>query len=605
MLKKLIFILSIIIVLPIFAQDSLIEDETVTNKTENRIEKIEEDIKIIKNDITKLKESTQWLNFSLSGYARIAWGITFDGPMYYMFYNSSALRVAHGFDFDSNFDINFDINKTVFQTNNSEKNAEISFKFKTKTVKPAPYSYEPDGSWYMMDAVDDDGNEVKVYFPKYEDNDQPLRVGNIEFALEEAMIKNILGFGVFGNYSDVTQTQQYYGIEPMTEVLTLNHKYFNNGFINTNGNRTGNLYYSFDNSDYEPNAKVSESVKFWTSDMLSEYQKPHGFSAGIDNDITRNFNLYVEAGIASKDAFDPKYDQDKELDYSFFINAEPLFHSGGFEFHPKLAFTAAFQTQTTGDYNTSWSTMNFALSIPIVIPFSKNSSNFLRLEINNNLKHHIATQDTAYFFSFNPELSVLDGMLNFKMPIQYSYKNKTGGFLLVENANIYSIDQIREEHIFNMGINIDFSTKHLLSETFEIKFANDLYITSVNDLYTETFFYEILKTDFIFKNVPFLGLSYYINKIALFVDFGFAVAHNARVESIFENDGELYRVTDNTDRVEWTKVLDLKTGLEMEVIKNVLVGFSFYTPKILLDSINPVGNQHSNGTIEIWSEIRL
>nr|HPO50919.1 hypothetical protein [Spirochaetota bacterium] len=322
-----------------------------TNDADYKIGELQRELDILKRDVEEIKNKNLWFSFNFEGSTKTIFGAalwTRDGVTL-----NKNFPVTLGFDFENNIRMGMDIANKVVASNSykSVEGTEISAKLKINSN--GLRRIKPEGSYYVMDATDDQGRKVKVYFPRYSGSSSNIVFGNFEVIFEEAKIKNIMGTGVFISYKDVFEVQQYYGVTSLVDVLKLNHKYFNNGF---NGNDNDVLYYSFDDRYYQPEAVESVAVRYWSENTLfnnpsnsDANQNPHGISLGYEGKISDGVEAYVEGGGASKDAFDPKYFVDEQIDAGFFLKGSIHFHNKKFSFHPKLAFSFAFQTGTLED----------------------------------------------------------------------------------------------------------------------------------------------------------------------------------------------------------------------------------------------------------------
>lgn len=599
-MKKITILLLLTGIIGLNAQVLRFNDKDEQTEQINRLEK---EIESLKNEVEQIKAKTSLLDFSISGSTKVTWGINFsDNPFGFLGNSGSAKAPIHGFDFENNLELGLNLNNSfITKGNNNYDFSEILFKFKMETIRSIPYDYAPNsGDYYEVDAFDQDGNPVKIYFPKNDSSGNDLVAGNFRFILEQARLSNVLGTGFFINYADVTNVNKYYGVSLMVDVMEFNHNYFSHNF---RGN--GNLYYSFDSGTYSPSAVISEAVNFWTDSELGKNQKPHGVSFGVDKQITNQFHFYIEGGLASKDGFDPKVNTDNHIDYGFFITTEPLFKTEQFNFNPKIHFGIAFQTDTTEDRAFDWSSINLALSVPVKLFIS--DIDRASVEFNLNYKRQNALNDNAFMFSVLPELNILKNAFNIQIPIQYWYKDGKGGFSKVENIEGSSFEQLHEEHIFSSAIKLGFNSNNLFSDSFTYKVSNSSYFTTLHSNYTEFFFHNILTNQLHFLNLPFLGTYVTMDSFILYTDIGFGLAKNARLEQLVKLDPAKNVVTriPSGERADHLNVLFGEFGFMMNFTPHVTVGFSMASPKVNLDVRDTIGNQNTYATFKIWSELKL
>jgi len=593
---------------------------------------LQREIDALKKDVKELKDKTDWFSFIFEGSTKVTYGVSLwaiGGTI-----NSSPrfkqpLPIAHGFDFENNIRFKMDLGKKIVAQSKSpsEDGTEIIIKLKFDSLGLS--KFQPQGGWYVVDATDDTGKKTQVFFPRLDTSSNVL-FGNFYIVLEEAKVNNLMGTGFFFDYSDVKTVHKYYGVEQMVDVLKLNHTFFNNGYIADTSDDTkyDSLYYSFNPSEYsylhydansyEPYSGVSEAMTLWSNGMLKRdplnpnvNQRPHGFAFGFDKDITDGFHFFAEGGIASKDAFDPRYLEDSYVDYGFFARFSPKFHSKTFVFDPKISLSYAFQTDATGDMDFGWSTFAAGLSLPFDIKLKTGKNDRLKFELNWNINAKFAIQNVATMISFLAELTLLDEKLYIKFPLIYSYKYGKGGFLRVGNENIKFLDQLYEDYLFNMSLIAGFDSKTFFGDTFQYKVSNTIHFTAIYFEYpAEIYFYEILKNEFILHN---LGPE----KITFYLDFTFGLARNARLidsttEFKYKYDSTLDTWVDvkNGEPMKWKRwpggnALSFELGVNFDIIKNLAVGISAESPKLLLGVINPIGNQSSFGTFKLWSEIKF
>ncbi|OHD19579.1 MAG: hypothetical protein A2086_15160 [Spirochaetes bacterium GWD1_27_9] len=613
-MKKLFYILFIMS----FSYFIFCQDMSSDNSTD--IDQIRKELLSLQNDVKELKEKNLWFSFKFEGSVKAIFGASLWVKEGLTINKSFPLTL--GFDFENKIRMSMDIANKVVSSGftKSDDGTEISVKLKIKSMGLT--DIEPKGSWYVMDATDDYGRPTKVYFPRYEGGSSNIVFGNFQVVFEEAKVKNLLGTGVFFNYEDFKEVQKYYGVTALVDVLKLNHKFFNNGFIND----STILYYSFDPKDYEPTAEESLAVKFWTNNMLfanpsnsDANQKPHGFSIGFEKQVAGSGKEgvipYVEGGGASKDAFDPKYFEDNQIDAGFFLRGGvELFSKNKFNFYPKASFSVAFQTQTdsTADVDPAKGNVNFAtgLSLPLEVNLPTGKEDKIKLALDWNLDAYFASKAVSTILSFSPEVVLFNKRFTFSIPFIYSFKTNQGGFIRIGNESVKWLSQEYEDHIINLGFKIGFDSTNLFSDFFRYSVSNQIYFVYnyVNNN-PEIFFYEILKNEFIFTDVGPKTLK-------LYVDFGIGAAKNVRLmSSNYYYDTVNNRWVDKTTRKtvtldqknrwgEWN-VLSIETGFSMDIIKNLSWGIALESPKLLLGVENPIGTQKNFGTIKIWSELKL
>lgn len=604
-----------------------------TKDSTNDMKELKKELDALKKDVELLKERTSWFSFIFEGSTKVTYGVslwaiggTIDtSPRF-----KQPLPIAHGFDFENNIRFKMDLGKKIVAKSKSpsEDGTEIIIKLKFNSLGLS--KFEPRGSWYVVDATDDTGKKTQIFFPRLDSGSSNVLFGNFYIVLEEAKVNNLMGTGFFFDYSDVKTVHKYYGVEQMVDVLKLNHKYFNNGYIRDTSDDTkyGSLYYSFDPSEYgylhyeansyEPYSGVSEAMTLWSNGMLKRdplnpnvNQRPHGFAFGFDKDITDGFHLFAEGGVVSKDAFDPRYLEDSYVDYGFFARFTPKFHSKEFVFDPKISLSYAFQTDATGDMDFGWSTFATGISLPLDIKLKTGKNDRLKFELNWNINAKFAIYNVATMLSFLLEFTLLNEKLYIKFPLIYSYKYGRGGFLRVGNENIKFLDQLYEDHIFNMSLIVGFDSKSLFGDTFQYKVTNTIHFTAIYFEYpSEIFFYEILKNEFILNNVG-------PEKITFYVDFIYGFAKDVRfvdstTEFKYKYDQTLDTWVDvkNGKSMKWNRwgggnCLSFELGVNFDIIKNLSVGISAESPKLLLGVVNPIGNQQSFGTFKLWSEIKF
>jgi hypothetical protein len=635
---------------PVFAQDDSFysddsEEEITTEVTEEKseIDQIKDEIASIKNDVQKLKDRSEWFDFTFDGDATVTWGAsiwaTEATPVTSPVLNTTP--VSQGFDFENNFRFNIDLGKKIVASNlqTSEYGTEVDIKLKIDSF--GLDKMKPKGSWYILDATDDIGNPVQLYFPRVDAGSSNVFLGNMQLAIEEASVKKILGTGMFISYKDVTEVHHYYGVEGIAEIMSLNYDYFNNGYITdvSDDSSYASLYFSFDPEFYEPENMVSEAVQFWTNDMLytrsSAYgnnpynynndasrfnQQPHGISLGFDKQLTEGFYLFVEGGAASKDAFDPRYYTDNAIDYGFFVRGGPkFFKKDSFSLHPQIAVSFAFQTDVTADVREQYSTLGVAATVPFKFNLPTARTDYINLAVNWNLNVKVLTGNVATMISFLPEAVLFNNRFKISMPLVYSFKNGSGGFLSFGREDSIRIDQV-DSHMFFFGLIASFDSRSLFGNMFRYKVTNKLYV-NVNHQFTENstpeiYFYEIMQNEFLINNTG-------AERFAFFLNLGVGYAANARLiysQYSFDVENNVWMDTQAGQPVDWNAattswgadtrwaggaVLDLSLGFEVDVIKNWTIGFAAESPKILTMTANPIGNQQNFGTFKLWTRISL
>ena len=608
------------------------QKETTKESTDDIVQ-LRKELDALKKDVDTLKEKTSWFSFIFEGSTKVTYGVSLwaiggsikSSPRF-----KSPLPIAHGFDFENNIRFKMDLGKKIVAKSKSESEDGTEIIIKLKFDSLGLSRFQPQGSWYVVDATDDTGKKTQVFFPRLDGGPSNVLFGNFYIVLEEAKVNNLMGTGFFFDYSDVKSVHKYYGVEQMVDVLKLNHDFFNNGYIADSSDDTkyATLYYSFDPKEYsylhyeansyEPYSGVSEAMTLWSNGMLKRdslnpnvNQRPHGFGFGFDKDLSAGFHLFVEGGITSKDAFDPKYLEDSYVDYGFFVRTATKFHSKKFLFEPKLSLSYAFQTDATGDMDFGWSTFASGISLPLDIKLKTGNKDSLKFELNWNINAKFAIQNVATMISFLTELTLLNEKLYIKFPLIYSYKYGKGGFLRVGNENIKFLDQLYEDYIFNMSLIIGFDSKTLFGDTFQYKVSNIIHFTTIYFEYpAELYFYEILKNEFILNNVGPEKITFYLN-------FNFGLARNSRIvdsttEFKYKYDSSLDTWVDvkKGEPMKWNRwsggnALSFDLGVNFDIIKNLSVGISAESPKLLLGVVNPIGNQQSFGTFKVWSEIKF
>ncbi len=645
MKKLIIYLMLMSFNFYIFSQAS-VKDST-SDLTD--IQKIQNEINAIKKDVEDLKSKTNLFNFRFEGSVKTTYGLNVwtrhdkDKETDIM-----TPVLNNGFDFDNSIRLYADLgNRVIANSNNKFDNGtEINIDL---TIKSRGISkIKPDGSWYVVKGKDDQDNTTDIYLPRYDNTGSNVLLGNLEIAVKEAKVKNILGTGFFVSYKDVQEVNNYYGITGLTEIVKLNHDYFNNGFIRHYDHENGrikeyaSLYYSFDDEDYAPESMVAESMKLWSNGSLhydpdnSDYnQKPHGMSFGIDKRFTSNFNLFFEAGIASKDAFDPKYFEDENLDYGFFVKFEPKFFDKMNVFHPKISFSYVMQSRLEDDMNWESSALSTALSIPYQRKLSQKTNDIFKIEFNFNLNYYVHDNILSTIFSLVPEFVLLNEKLFFSLPIIYSYKSPgnynfvNGGFQRIGHKDVKWIDQLYDNHIINLNFKMGFDSRKLFGDIFQYRLINDVYFAYLREWFegwgadnyysyypdsSEVYFFEILRNEFILNDIV-------IEKLLIYTDFGFGYSNNAKVlfegdqpKYAYDRDGDIWVDTLDGDQMQWKRrnlgwVMSYEIGAYIDIVKNLSVGLSFNSPKILISELkeghNPIGNQNSYFLMKLWSEIKF
>ena len=603
-----------------FTKESYENNSTKDTKedvtSEMKLEELQKKLDKISTDIEKLKFQSSFLNFDIGGSLKVTWGINFpDNPFGFLAGKNDIKNPIHGFDFENKLDLKLSLNNKYFnkKAGSSDDFAEINFKFKMKNIKPVPYDYRPtSGDYYEVDAKNQDGESVKIYFPRNDEdkNKAHLQVGNYEFILEQARLSNLLGVGFFINYSDVTQVNTYYGIDSSVETLKLNHDFLNHKFFNNK-----EVFFSFDYEDYAPESVIAESMNLWSDDMLTDQQEPHGISLGYEGDISDNFHFLFEGGIASKDGYDAVENKDDTLDYGFFLKSEADIRTSKVFVAPKVNFGLAFQTDTQKDEDNTWGTFSFSFDLPV--QYKINKTDYVNIRNSFTCNTHFAHTNVALVYSLIPEINVLYNCLNFSLPIQYWFQdsdNKSfgGGFYRVENLEHRVYTQFYEQHIFNLAFVSSFRSNYLFGNTFELKIKNTIQSTLTFSDEEEYFFYDILRFQFDWNQVPFAGSYVVMESVQLFHDFGLGVAHNVRmaeIGQIYDDEknttGKYYRLP-SEERWEGGVLFNSKFGLNLNFSPYMSVGLAISTPSFLLSNPdNVIGNQNTYCTIELWSEIRI
>lgn len=592
------------------------KNDTADITAEMKLDELQKKIDSLLGDVEKLKLQSSFLHFDINGSLKVTWGINFpDNPFGFLSGQNDVKYPIHGFDFENNLNLKLSLNNKYFnkKAGSSDDFAEIDFKFKMKNIKAVPYDYRPtSGDYYEVDAVNQDGEKVKIYFPRNNEdkNKAHLQFGNYEFILEQARLSNLLGIGFFINYSDVTQVNTYYGIDSSVEILKLNHDFLNHKFFNDK-----NIFFSFDYEDYAPESVIAESMNLWSDDMLTDLQEPHGISLGYEGDISNNFHFLFEGGIASKDGYDAVKYKDETLDYGFFLKSEADIRTNNVFVSPKINFGLAFQTDTKEDKDNTWGTFSFSFDLPV--QYKINKTDYVNIRNSFTLNTHFAHTNIALVYSIIPEINVLYNCLNFSLPIQYWFQDRDsktfgGGFYRVENIEHQVYTQFYEQHIFNLAFVSSFRSNYLFGNTFELKIKNTIQSTLTYSDQEEYFFYDILRFQFDFNEVPFAGSYVVMESVQLFHDFGLGAVHNVRMEEIGQiyddkrnTTGKYYRIP-SEKRWDGGVLFYSKLGLNLNFSPYMSVGLAISTPSFLLSNPdNLIGNQNTYCTIELWSEIRI
>ncbi len=654
MLKKncLIFLIALFIS-PVFGQANDQTDQDVNSE----ITKIKSELETIKKDIQDLKEKTEWFAFRAEGYIKVKYGVNvLSKPYYgskkngYQYGFDPNNPVTMGFDFENNLLMYMDLADKVVATSTDSDGLGTQIVVSLKIQSLGISDVVPQGSWYVIQAQDDQGNTTPLYIPRNDKGGSNVVLGNFEFVLGEATVKNILGSGFFVGYKDVQEVDHYYGIGAILDIVTLNNEYFNNGFIvdRADHSKVASLYYSFDAddyTDYQPQNQVAEAVKLWSNSMLNydpnidqtQYQqKPHGMSFGYNKALSEGFDLSLELGASTKSAFDPKYYLKDNFDFGFFLKADPRIHTDKFEIWPKLCLSFAMQTETTKDEPWQWNTFAAGFGLPVSIFLPTGKEDYVKFEVNCNLNVNIVYEYFALLTSTSLELSMFDKKMNISVPFIYSFKNAgRGGFLRVGDPDVpthidadgnkyYWLDQLYDDHVLNLGLVTGFDSTNLFGDLFEYKITNSMYFaymlqydhhfySNVNEYPPpEIYFYNIHRHEFIFNEFGPKRLGFY-------VEFGVGYEQNARLvdsqttfKFIYDRNTDTWTDTDkNGGIVQWYRwpeavVVSLKTGIYTDITKNFSIGLDAQSPKIhCIVSSNPIGDQNSFSLFILWSMIKF
>jgi|GEM_PF-1356182 len=657
-MKKLfiIFLFSITFAFTLIAQSidpdesESSEDDTILflddEDLKNEIIKLKKEINAIKKDIEMLKKRTEWFSFRIEGSVKTTYGVNIltkekfgdnDDPSYG--FDSNA-PITHGFDFENKIKLYMNLGNKVIasSTKTGDYGTKIIISLKIESLGVS--KIKPEGSWYIVKGEDDQGNDTDIYFPRYEAGGSNIVFGQFQIALKEAIVKDIVGSGFFVSYKDVQEVHQYYNVGGLVDIIVLNHKYFNNGFVVDRGyyddDHKGDctyasLFYSFDNEDYEPESEVAEAMKLWSNAMLhynpdnDDYnQKPHGISFGFDKSLSEGFDIFIEGGVSTKDAFDPKYYTDDNIDFGFFVKAEPKLHNNKFEFNPKVAASFAFQTETTDDHSWQWSSFGAGVSLPVSFFLPTGKDDKITMDLSWNINANIVSQYLATMLSFTPSFNLLNSKLTISTPVIYSFKNADrGGFLRMGHPDVKWIDQLYDDHVLNIGIKLGFDSRNLFGDLFQYKVTNDTYITVIKNMQPQFYLFldEELPLELYFFNIhkhEFTFNEFGPEKLSVFFEFGLGYTRNAKLidsetqlKYEYNRDRDVYVDTLDGERMKWHVwhsglVLSFSGGIKIEIIKNFLVGLDIESPKICVnEQYHPLGNQRSFSVFKLWSEIKF
>jgi hypothetical protein len=653
MIKKNIIAVFIIVLF-------IISGYSQTNNADinTEISKIKSELETIKKDIQTLKEKTEWFTFRAEGSIKMKYGVNILSKPYYGPKNDEGEYdhfgfdanhpITHGFDFENKLLLFMDLADKIVATSTDDDGLGTKIILSLKLKSMGISEMKPEGSWYVVQGQDDQGNTTDIYFPRYEKGGSNIYFGNFQFIIAEAKVKDILGTGFFVNYKDVMTVDTYYGVGANLDILKLNHEYFNNGFMvdrSGESNKFASIYYSFDADsydDYEPESQKSEAVKLWSNNMLrtnpddtDSNQKPHGMSFGYDKALTDFVNFYIEAGIATKDAFDPKYYTDDNFDFGFFIKTEPRFYSDTFEFWPKLNVSFAMQTETDTDTPWQWSTFAAGLGLPFSIGLPSGKNDRIKFDVNFNINANIVYQYFALLTSTNFAVNTVNDKFFINLPFVYSFKNANrGGFLRSghedvvtstdkDGNKIYWIDQLYDDHVINAGFITGFKSKDLFGDIFEYQVTNSIYFAYMQQ-YDHRFYINVSKyppAEIYFYNIhrhEFIFHEFGVSKLGFFFEYGLGYGRNMRLvdsetqfKYIYDRDNDTWTDTDKGgDLVSWYRwneglIMFWQSSLYLELTKNLSIGLDIKTPKIAINCSRPIGNQRSYSLIELWSEIKF
>ncbi len=593
------------------------QDNTVDLQSTIQIAQLREEISTIRSEVEQLKAKSTLFDFTIGGSAKVIWGLNLwarGGDLDTVPAINTLTPVTHGFDFVNTLLFNMTLGKDIIARSGEKSYNGTQIDIELKINSMGISDMRPDGSWYVVDGFDDQGNPVKIYLPKFESGASNVYFGNFQLVLDKARVSNIFDMGIFINYSDVMEVHKYYGVNSMVEVLKLNHDYFNHGFANG-----GSLYYAFDDYDYDPIAEESEAVDIWSKSVLyldpadpirsRANQRPHGVSFGYDsaNMLSNYFRFYIEGGISSKDAFDPKFFSDLYLDYGFFVRTDLLIKDNkAFTFHPKIALAFAFQSDSVEDLDINAGKV-FSSSISIPLTYQFNQKDHINVEFDWSINYHIDRSAVTTMIAFYPELTLFNQSFFVKIPFMYSFKNGTDGIIRVGHEDVKWIDQTYDNHYFNLEFIIGFDSQKLFGDMFRYKFTNKMFYTHLkSDTRNinfanqvppgEHYFYEIIENMFSFYELG--DSTWSIKELSLYLNFGLGYTNNARIIRDGFSIDQYLRWGENL-------ALCVETGLSIVLMDNLSFGFSAESPKILVTAINPIGEQASFGLFKIWSEIKF
>jgi len=82
----------------------------------------------------------------------------------------------------------------------------------------------------------------------------------------------------------------------------------------------------------------------------------------------------------------------------------------------------------------------------------------------------------------------------------------------------------------------------------------------------------------------------------------------------YDREGDIWIDTLDGEQMKWKRrnlgwVMSYEIGAYIDIVKNLSVGLSFNSPKILMSELkeghNPIGNQKSYFLMKLWSEIKF
>ncbi len=596
-----------------------------------RFDKIEREIYSIKKELELLKRN-QWFSFNIDASSRLVFGaavITKDG------YNLNRnMPVSLGFDFINRIKMSMNLGQTVVSSSEVANNGtEVSVKLKFQSYRTE--DLVPKGSYYTLDVTDDQGNKTQIYLPKYDNSGWTnMLFGNFQLVFEEIKVSNIAGIGLFVNYYDVKEVQKYYGVTTFADLIMLNGFYFDDVFFtdrseNYDPKRNRTIYYGFKSEkydrysyyDYDATATESVAVQFWNEYSLginptnsNGNQKPHGFSIGYEGKISQGVEPYIEFGGATKDAFDPQYFDDEQIDAGFFLEGAIHLYTKSFSFYPKLALSFAFQTDTVNDVapDSGYSTFSSSLNVPLAFQLPTGEFDRVNLDFSWSINTHFAYPSVATMFSFFPEFVLFNNKLSISIPLVYSYKYRQGGFLSIGNENYKVLYQDAEDSLFNLGFIVNVDSRDRFGDMFQYSINNKILL-AVNSVENrpEVFFYEICRNTWSFNDIG-------PKRLSLYFEMGYALGYDIRLISANyhynpytrywydESDNNtIVNVNTSTERWHIANILRFETGMDMLIMKNLSFGFSIESPKLFLGLNTPIDQQRYFTTIRVWSEIRL